>query len=282
MDQPALFEAEEEIPHQFGHTEIRRITARSILTKANGSLEGYDFSLNPYVGCGFACSYCYAAFFVPDEARAQRWGTWVDVKANAVHLLRRAPGLAGAKIFLGSVTDPYQPLEREMGITRSLLEVMVEVRPQPRIVVQTRSDLPVRDIDLLRRFEHLRVNLSVTTDDDEMRKRFEPACVSIPRRLEALRTLKDAGIATAACLCPLLPVKDPVAFAAKLREIRVDRVSIGRFHRTGRRFAAGTRDGALQLARELGWNDQAYERTVRALAAAMPDLYAQGQAFAPT
>lgn len=260
MAQPSLFD--EPAPTTFGAIAVRQVTARTILTPANGRLAGYDFSLNPYVGCGFGCSYCYAAFFVPDERRALEWGRWVDVKANARELLRRSKGLAGARVYVGSVTDPYQPLERETGLTRSLLEFMVELRPQPRLVIQTRSDLPLRDLDLLRRFDHLRVNVSVTTDDDEVRKRFEPACLSIYRRLEGLRKLKAAGLRTSACLSPLLPIHSPETFAQTLAELPADRYGVSPFHETRGRFAAGTRPLALTLAQEHGWDGAAYADAV--------------------
>jgi DNA repair photolyase len=275
VSQPTLFNDEAPVP--FGNVVVRQVAARSIVTKANGQLSAYDFSMNPYVGCGFGCSYCYAAFFMPDEERAAAWGKWIDVKANALELLRRTPGLAGAKIFLGSVTDPYQPLERETGLTRSLLEFMIDVRPQPRIVIQTRSDLALRDLDLLRRFDHLRVNVSVTTDDDAVRKRFEPSCLSIDRRIEGLRKLKEAGVRTSACLCPLLPVTDPEGFARRLLAVKADRYGVGPFHEGRGRFAAGTRTLALDLAQEYGWDRSAYERTVAVMRRILPF----GGAFAP-
>ena len=240
MFQPSLFG--EEPPSRFGNLDVRQITARSILTPATGRLgDAYDFSLNPYVGCGFACSYCYAAFFVQDEERAAALGKWVDVKSNALRVLRKTKGIAGAKIFMGSATDSYQPIERKTRLTRSLLEFMVEIRPQPRIVIQTRSDLPLRDVDILLRFEHLRVNVSLTTDDDSIRKRFEPSCLSVERRLEGLTKMKAAGLRTAVCLCPLLPVKDPEGFAETLLELKADFYAVSTFHETNGRFAAGTR-----------------------------------------
>lgn len=275
MAQPTLFE--EEAPRAFGNVEVRQVAARSILTPANGQLAAYDFSLNPYVGCGFGCSYCYAVFFVPDESRAASWGQWVDVKANALELLRRAKGLAGAKLYIGSVTDPYQPLERETGLTRSLLQFLVEIKPQPRIVIQTRSDLPLRDLDLLRRFSNLRINVSVTTDDDAVRKRFEPSCLSIERRLEGLQKLKEAGIRTSACLCPLLPVSAPEGFARRLLALRADRYGVAPFHEGRAKFAAGTRPLALELAEEHNWDRAAYERTVAIMSRFLPF----GGAFAP-
>ena len=275
MAQPSLFG--EEAPTTFGKVEVRQVPARSILTPANGQLAAYDFSLNPYVGCGFGCSYCYAVFFVPDEERARTWGEWVDVKANALELLKRTRNVAGARLYVGSVTDPYQPLERETGLTRSLLEFMVDLRPHPRIVIQTRSDLPLRDTDLLRRFEHLRVNVSVTTGDDAVRKRFEPACLSVERRLEGLRKLKEASIRTSACLCPLLPVSDPESFAHRLVALNADRYGVSRFHEGQSRFAAGTRPMALELAQEFGWDRAAFDQTV----AIMRRIVPFGGAFSP-
>lgn len=275
MAQPSLFE--DALPQRFGGVEVRQVAARSILTPANGRLGVYDFSVNPYVGCGFGCSYCYAAFFVPDERRAAEWGRWVDVKANALALLQKTRGVAGAKVYFGSVTDPYQPLERETGLTRSLLEFMVELKPQPRIVIQTRSDLPLRDLDLLRRFERLRVNVSLTTDDDAVRKRFEPSCLSIERRMEGLRKLKEAGLRTSACLSPLLPVGDPEGFAHALLDLKADRYGVSPFHETRGRFAAGTRPLALELAQEYGWDGAAYAETVRRMGRILPF----GAAFEP-
>ncbi len=269
MSQPSLFG--EELPDRFGRMEVRHITAKTILTPATGRLgDAYDFSLNPYVGCGFSCSYCFATFFVPDEDRAAAWGTWVDVKANALALMRKTPGICGAKIFMGSVTDSYQPIERKTGLSRSLLEYMAGLKPQPRIVIQTRSDLPLRDVDILRRFEYLRVNVSLTTDDDAVRKKFEPSCLSVERRVEGLRKMKAAGLRTAVCLCPLLPVKDPEAFAQTLVDLKADFYAISTFHETHGRFAAGTRPLALQLAEEHGWTPEAYKETVRRMSQILP------------
>lgn len=276
MSQPSLFD--EEPVDRFGRMEVRHITAKTILSPATGRLgDVYDFSLNPYVGCGFSCSYCFATFFVPDEERAARWGTWVDIKANALALMKKTPGICGAKIFMGSVTDSYQPIERRTELSRSLLDFLSRLKPQPRIVIQTRSDLPLRDVEILRRFEYLRVNVSLTTDDDAVRKRFEPSCLSVERRLQGLRKLKEAGIRTAACLCPLLPVTDPEGFAERLVALKADFYAVSTFHETKQRFAAGTRPLALQLAQEHGWDDAAYRETVRRMSRIVPF----GGAFLP-
>ncbi|MEZ5163882.1 MAG: hypothetical protein R2688_09095 [Fimbriimonadaceae bacterium] len=137
-------------PESLGGTEIALRRVKRILNPAKGMVEAYDFTLNPYIGCQFGCSYCYAAFFVADPAKADDWGNWVEIKENAVELLANEHSVRGSKVYLGSVTDPYQPIEMETGLTRSLLEVMVKMEPQPRLVIQTRSPLVTRDIDLLK------------------------------------------------------------------------------------------------------------------------------------
>ena len=116
--------------------------AREVLTAATGFMDAYDFTLNPYSGCSFGCTYCYAAFFSRDTQRRDSWGYWVSVKENAAALLaKRPPGaLDGKLIYMSSVTDPYQPVERELRLTRRLLETLAE-RHRPKLVVQTRSPM---------------------------------------------------------------------------------------------------------------------------------------------
>ena len=94
-------------------------------------MDVYDYTLNPYSGCSFGCTYCYAAFFSRDTEKRDNWGYWVNVKENAVELLqkrlKRTPdALDGKLIYMSSVTDPYQPVERELKLTRRILEVMAE------------------------------------------------------------------------------------------------------------------------------------------------------------
>ena len=82
-------------------------------------MDAYDFTLNPYSGCSFGCTYCYAAFFSRDAEKRDAWGYWVNVKENAEALLKkRRRSLDGKRIYMSSVTDPYQPIERELKLTR--------------------------------------------------------------------------------------------------------------------------------------------------------------------
>ena len=184
--QPRLFEESPALPPRLGPVRIAENEATRLLTVPKGMLAGYDYSINPYRGCGFGCSYCYAAFFEPDLQKRATWGKWVEAKSLAVSSLRRVP-LLGKRLYMSSVTDPYQPVEAHAEITRSILEALVSKRP--RLTIQTRGPLVTRDIDLLQRFEHVRVNFSITTDDDEVRKVYEPACAGIDRRLAAVGKL---------------------------------------------------------------------------------------------
>ncbi|MDQ2733021.1 MAG: radical SAM protein [Armatimonadota bacterium] len=188
--------------------EITQIQARSVLTQqSRHSSIPYDYTINPYRGCLFGCSYCYASRFVYDDAdKKAEWGRWVEVKKNAVDALQReSHKLYDKTIFFSSATDPYQPIERKLGLTRALLNALLFAFPK-RLHIQTRSPLVVRDIDLFQKFgDSLDVGISIPTDSDTVRKAFEPRAPSIPRRLEAARLLKEAGIRMVASVAPLLP-----------------------------------------------------------------------------
>ena len=133
----------------------------------------YDFTLNPYSGCSFGCSYCYAAFFTRDQAQQDNWGLWVNAKQNAAQLIEDLkPGeLDGKRIYMSSVTDPYQPLEQRILLTQQILEAMAK-HHRPKLVVQTRSPLVTRDIPLFQEIEQrggrVQVNMTVTTDDEDV------------------------------------------------------------------------------------------------------------------
>ncbi|MBS1713702.1 MAG: radical SAM protein [Armatimonadetes bacterium] len=268
FDTPPLVQA----PERIGQARVVRRLARQVLTRPTGMLKGLDFTLNPYSGCTFGCEYCYAAFFQPDEDKAREWGLWVEVKENALALICQEPRLAGASVMVGSVTDPYQPLERETRLTRSLLEHMAGLRPQPKVRVQTRSPLVSRDADVLLRFSDLRVGMSVTTDSDEVRKRYEPKCASIGRRLQAVRELAAAGVEVTVSIAPMLPITDVAAFAKAVRESGASRIWTGYFHPGTRKFASGTRENALVLAKQDGWTFERYVETSLALKKLLPDL----------
>ena len=259
-----------QFPSSVGGADVTRAQARSVLTKPAGFMSEYDFTLNPYSGCSFGCSYCYAAFFGASREERDDWGRWVRVKENAVALLaKRKPGsLDGKRIYMSSVTDPYQPVERELGLTRGLLEIHAGQRgpeyppllgdpPKPKLVVQTRSPDVVRDCDLLRRIEEnggrTQVNMTVTTDDEEVRRVFEPSCPSNAARLRALARVQAEGVAACVTMTPLLWVSDADAFAKRLLETGVRKFIVQPFHFQRGKFVASTREKAVDLmARKLG------------------------------
>lgn len=219
-----------------------------------------DYSLNPYIGCSFGCSYCFAASFVADEEKKAAWGTWVEVKENALDELARAD-LKNKTIFMSSSTDPYQPLEMQTGLTRSIVEFLSTPFRQPRLTVQTRSPIVARDLDVFALYDRVRINMSITTDSEEVRKRFEPKCASIDRRFEALEQAVAKGIPVAVCICPMLPIENPAAFARRIAALKPRAVPLCYFHASDRPFSSTTRPEALALAKEMGWTEQEYGRT---------------------
>ena len=246
-------------PTRIGHVDVAYAPAREILTKATGFMDAYDFTLNPYSGCSFGCAYCYAAFFSRDTERRDSWGYWVNVKENAVELLekrlkRRPDYLDGKLIYMSSVTDPYQPVERELGLTRRLLELLANDGRRPKLVVQTRSPDVVRDCGLFRQIAdnggRVQVNMTVTTDDEDIRRTFEPFCPANPVRLRAIGEVQAAGVEACVTMTPLLIVSSPYAFADSLRDTGVQKFIAQPFHFNQGKFVAKTRDAAFDLMAE--------------------------------
>ncbi len=253
-----LLELSDEIrarPERIGKTEVGYRRVKAILNKTSGFLSECDFSLNPYAGCSFGCSYCYAIRFSGRDDAETSWGQWVDVKENAIALMRKMPAgkLDGKRIYMSSVTDPYQIIERRVQLTRSLLEVLAE-KHAPLLVVQTRSPDVVRDIDLFGDIEarggRVQVNMTVTTDDEGVRRVFEPGCPSNAVRLKAIAEMHAAGIQSCITMTPLLLVRDVEAFADALVETGVSRFVTQPFHTGNAQFAAGTRQMAMSLMAE--------------------------------
>jgi DNA repair photolyase len=265
-----------------GKTQIEYKQATSILTPATGFIGSYDYTLNPYSGCSFGCSYCYAAFFSQSEEKRESWGYWVQVKENSLGLLTkfRKKLLRDKTIYMSSVTDPYQPIERELNLTRDLLKELADFH-QPRLVIQTRSPLVTRDIDLFKRFEHIQVNMTITTDSENVRKVFEPLCPSNTSRLKAIKEINSAGINSCITMTPLLPVENVKNFAKSLKETGVERFIVQCFHSERGRFVAGTREAAMQLIEEMNWTPERYKEVEESLACYLPGITFGKEGFAP-
>lgn len=163
------------------------------------------YCINPYVGCQHACSYCYANPMTRRFSRhSESWGEFVDIKVNAPEVLRKEiRRREKGQVFISSLTDAYQPLEKKYGLTRKLLGILLE--NQFPVCIQTKSSLVTRDIDLLKKFNEKEVGITITTLDDSVRRNFEPFSSPVGERLEALRLLHENGIKTYIFVGPVLP-----------------------------------------------------------------------------
>jgi DNA repair photolyase len=133
------------------------------------------------------------------------WGEFLDVKVNAPLLLsKQLARFRGDQIFFSSVTDPYQPAEKTYEITRSCLGILAG--SSISVSILTKSPLVLRDLDLLKKLGHVEVGFTITTDDDHIRRAFEPHAPQVKERIEALRKLHDSGIPTYAFVGPVLPM----------------------------------------------------------------------------
>ena len=177
---------------------IREIAVKDVITKSN--LPVCDCSLNPYVGCEHGCRYCYACFMKRFTGHEEKWGEFIDVKCWKP--IARPEKYAGKEIFIGSVTDPYQPCEEKYKRTRAVLEQLQG--SGAKLSIATKSDLILRDLDLIKTFPNARVSWSVNTLDEHFKDDMDNA-VSIERRFAAMKTFHDAGVRTTCFISPIFP-----------------------------------------------------------------------------
>ena len=182
--------------------KIVKRKAKSIYTRTK--LPGIKYSINQYVGCGHRCVYCYARYVSRWKEYGQ-WGTWIEVKTNAPELVRKK---IEGELTMSSVSDPYQPVESEFMLTRKVLE---NIDKKTEISILTKSDLILRDIDILKKFKNLNVGLTVNCFTEKVRKILEPYAPPNEKRIEALKVLNKEGIKTFCFISPVIP---------KLTEVR--------------------------------------------------------------
>ncbi|RMG68563.1 MAG: PA0069 family radical SAM protein [Calditrichaeota bacterium] len=204
-------EAEDESEQTAVSTRYFRDNSRTILACNESPDVGFRWSLNPYRGCEHGCIYCYARptheFF--GLSSGLDFESKIFVKTEAAQLLKAAlhrPDWNGETIAIGGVTDPYQPIERRLKITRQCLEVLLAYR-NPTIIV-TKNFLVTRDVDLLgelAQFQAAGVYVSITTLDRELAGRMEPRTSVPERRLAAIEALSRAGVPTGVLVAPVIP-----------------------------------------------------------------------------
>ncbi len=177
---------------------IREIEVKSVLSKSN--LPVCEYSVNPYVGCPHACKYCYASFMKRFTGHAEPWGEFLDVKRWPE--IKHPERYAGKELFIGSVTDPYNPQEETFCRTRALLEQLQG--SGAKLSIATKSDLILRDLDLIKSFPAARVSWSVNTLDEDFKNDMDKA-MSIERRLAAMKAFHEAGVRTTCFISPIFP-----------------------------------------------------------------------------
>ena len=203
---------------------VKEIQAKSILNKS----KIFDYCVNPYTGCQIGCPYCYARLFMRRySGHVEAWGDFVDIKVNAPDVLKRQLLRAKrGKVWVSSVCDPYQPLEKKYRLTRRCLEELLE-RQFP-LNLQTKSALVVRDLDLLRQFEEAEVGFTITTDDRTVARLFEPKASSVADRIDALEKIHSQGVKTFVFIGPILPGNPHLLIqelAGKVNRIYIDRMN---------------------------------------------------------
>ena len=194
-----------------GGTQYFRDETKSVITRNNSPDVGFETSLNPYRGCEHGCIYCYAR---PTHeylgfSAGLDFESKIMVKTSAPELLRaelESPWWQPQTLVLSGVTDPYQPVERKLGITRGCLEVLARFRNPVAII--TKNRLVTRDVDLLRdlaAYNGVAVNISVTSLDSNLQRVLEPRTSSPQARLDVIRQLRSAGIPTGVMVAPIIP-----------------------------------------------------------------------------
>jgi DNA repair photolyase len=189
--------------------EYREEPCKSALNRVKGM--GFDWSLNPYMGCVHRCTFCYVRAFErrADRPSDDRYGQSIRVKVNVVDVLRAELARASWEhetVAVGAATDPYQPAEGRYRLTRGCLETLAEAHTPFSII--TRGPMIVRDVDVLveaARRARVSVTFSIPTLDDEVWRRTEPSTAHPRQRLRALKTLVDAGVKASVGMAPILP-----------------------------------------------------------------------------
>lgn len=196
---------------------------------------GGGLSINPYIGCEHGCCYCYARFIKRFTGHQEAWGTFVDVRVNNAKMLRLQmfnPKLKNQRIYLSSMTDPYQPLEKKYELTREILKILV-IHDNP-VSILTKSTLVLRDLDLIKRLKEKDINFTITTLDDDWRKISEPNSSSFEERLEAIKQIIKEGIDVNVMIGPYWPIFTEIEKMMKLfKEMGVSHVFAESFNSSG-------------------------------------------------
>ena len=182
--------------------ELKEIQAKNILTKS--SISEIDLYFNPYIGCSFACIYCLVKYMKSFSGHTQdKWGNFIDCKTNAIDLLKKKIHKAKDKnVMIGNLTDAYQPIEKKYEIVRNSLSIL---KNNISTYILTKSNLVLRDIDILSNMPKAKVGMTIAFSNDKIRKGFEARTCSIANRLNTLSALGNGKCKTFAFVGPIIP-----------------------------------------------------------------------------
>ena len=196
--------------------KIRHCSPRPVLNEC--SLESCAYQVDPYIGCAHLCHYCYAL-----NGAESNWSQEImyyeDIRGQLATELENIPA---QNIYMGWKTDPYQPCEEHLMQTRSVLKLLLSRGFSARIL--TKSDLVLRDLDILTSMDHSAVSLSVVFNDENARMNFEGNTMPTDARIQALKKCKKEGLRVSAMICPVIPyINDPSPIIEKVAPF-VDKV----------------------------------------------------------
>ena len=180
---------------------IKEVLCKNALTPSG--ITGMDYSLNPYIGCEHSCIYCYATFIRRWHKHQEEWGKIIEIKINLIERLIKELKKKKGTVCIGTVADPYQPIELEYQLTKKALQTLMKY--QWPIEILTKSHLILRDLEILKDYQNLAIEITLTTLNERVRKIFEPKASSVEERKKAIRTLVEKGIYTTIFFGPIIP-----------------------------------------------------------------------------
>lgn len=283
-------------------TLYERITTKQISNRVKEERMPFDWSINPYRGCGHGCSFCYARAFQSfiGMGAEDEFQHHIFMKSNAAEALEKQLSSAARKfdhdieamrrfigqVTIGTATDPYQPIESKEGITRECLKLLAKYRISTSIT--TRSPLVLRDMDILTRMENVSVNISLNTLNGDIIRKLEPASPHPEGRLDTIHRLSAAGIRTGLFVAPVLPfltdneseLKDLLS-QAKVRGVSFAMISLLRLSRDVKKWYIETLKHqfpkVVQPYRELygqgAYAEEHYVRSFKSMAARLLNEY---------
>ena len=191
---------------------VTTVPVKTYLTKSK--IPGFDYAINPYIGCPNRCIYCYAEYMRKFTGHSEPWGQFLDVKV--CHAPLKPAQLFHMHILLSSVTDAYNPFEKKYELTRCILQQLVYC--QAYVHILTKSSLVLRDMDLLKQLPQSEVCFSFSSSQDTVRQQLEPQTSGVDEKINALQTLHENNIQTAVMIAPIFPqITDWKTIIAKTR-----------------------------------------------------------------